>query len=66
MLDTCAIQKECAGVIGRVVVIELPSFSGRRGEMNIGMLVGDVEIPRQVVEGNVFPGRGREFVNNEA
>ena len=41
-------------------MIEGPSHVGFGGQMDVGMLLGEVEIPREVVEGHAVRGGGRE------
>ena len=42
-------------------MIEGPSHVGFGGQMDVGMLLGEVEIPREVVEGHAVRGGGREY-----
>ena len=47
-------------VCGGIVVFECPSLIGRGGEMNVGVFVGEVHVPRERVEGNPILRRGRK------
>jgi hypothetical protein len=49
-------------VCGGIVVFECPSLIGRGGEMNVGVFVGEVHVPRERVEGNPILRRGRKNV----